>query len=221
MAWWLATDRTVRLERKMLLWLLPVSAICSAGAAGLAIDNRAVTGSWWELPYVLHQRQYWPGGVSHFSGSWVPSRIPCERIARFYNPLSKEMTDTTVASDAAAPAGTSAGRQDDSIDQERDSGKPQNLVHQEHNPKGPAKGTGRAAQTADPSDQIAVRSSPTFLLRRLNFAVFGFTGITTGDSPWAAGVAVLVSVVALVAGWKYKWARFCWMTMGACLLALA
>ncbi len=216
MAWWLATDPTVRLQRKMLLWLLPVSGTCCAGAAALALDNQAVTGAWWELPYVLHQRQYYSGGVTLFSESWIPSRIPCERIVRFYNPLS--LKETIVPPDAPAPASPAAGRQDDSIDQERDSGKPQNLVHEERNPNNPAKGTVRAAQSADPSDQIAVRSSPTFLLRALNFTVFGFTGIATGDSPWGAQVAVLVSVVVLVAGWKDKWARFCWLTMGTSLL---
>ena len=98
MAWWLAMDPTVGLQRKVLLWVVPVSATCCAGAAALAIDNQAVTGSWWELPYILHQRQYYPGGVSRFSGSWVPSRIPCERIVRFYNPLS--LKETIVPSDA-------------------------------------------------------------------------------------------------------------------------
>jgi hypothetical protein len=84
MLWWLATDHRLSFGYKFRRWLLPVGAICVAGAAGLATYNQAVTGDWRQMPYSLHERQYCYQGANCFSRPRIPERHPCDRIARFY-----------------------------------------------------------------------------------------------------------------------------------------
>jgi hypothetical protein len=181
-AWWLIADRRTPLQKKLALWLFPVSAVCLAGGAAMALQNQAVTGDWRELPYALHQRQYFSGGLSRFSGSWAASRTPCERIARYYNPPHKQnMNAPNAATDADEPP--------------------------------PA--------TSRLQAQTAVRPAPTFAGRVKACVTFAFSGNAYQPSLGSAAACVLISVVALIAGWKSKWARFCWATIGIYLLGAA
>src|SRR5262249_40148221 len=76
--------RRISFGDKFRQWLLPVGAICVAGATGLAVYNQAVTGDWRQMPYSLHERQYGYQGANCFSKSRAPERHLRDRIPRFY-----------------------------------------------------------------------------------------------------------------------------------------
>jgi hypothetical protein len=83
-AWWFFRDRRQALKNKVVGWLLPVGAVCAIGGIAIATYNQAVTGDWRELPYSLHQRQYFHQNVLCFHEIREPERVPVDRIAKYY-----------------------------------------------------------------------------------------------------------------------------------------
>jgi hypothetical protein len=77
---WLAWDRRVPAGSKLARFVVPIAAVLGLGCAWTAVHNRAVTGSALQLPYALHQRQYFHQGVFLFSGTRPPERPPHPQI---------------------------------------------------------------------------------------------------------------------------------------------
>jgi len=85
LAWWLLSGSGVQRRRKLIGWCGPFVLVVAAGAAGMALYNRAVTGSWKALPYVLHQKQYMTFGTFRWQPiNQVPERRLSTRVRLFY-----------------------------------------------------------------------------------------------------------------------------------------
>jgi hypothetical protein len=80
---WFLPNR-VALRHTLRVAGLPIIVIGVMGVSGLALYNKAVTGSVLTLPYSLHHRQYFHQGPFIFNGLRPPERTPPSRIARFY-----------------------------------------------------------------------------------------------------------------------------------------
>jgi hypothetical protein len=102
--WWLIASRRVPLETKLVRWMVPFVSVQLVGGAALAAHNRAVTGAWWQLPYQVHQNQYFRQGPFIFSPLREPERRPVTRLATFYARLQNtprhgaELVKTAAAS---------------------------------------------------------------------------------------------------------------------------
>lgn len=77
---WLVRDRRIPLRDRFARFVAPVAAVLAIGVAWTALHNRAVTGSARQLPYALHQRQYFRQGVFLFSSIRAPERPAHPRI---------------------------------------------------------------------------------------------------------------------------------------------
>ncbi|MGQ0634367.1 MAG: hypothetical protein ACT4QC_07150 [Planctomycetaceae bacterium] len=84
MAVWFWGRNRLSLSVKASQWLLPFAALLLVGGSVMAVHNHAVTGRWLQMPYALHQRQYWSRDVFLFSPAREPERQAVPRIARFY-----------------------------------------------------------------------------------------------------------------------------------------
>ena len=84
LAVWLVRCDRVPSRIKLLSFALPVAIVLAAGAAGMAVYNRAVTGAFSASPYQVHQAQYWRQGPFVFSQPQNASRTPGDRVSGFY-----------------------------------------------------------------------------------------------------------------------------------------
>ena len=84
LAVWLIRCDRVPSRIKLLSFALPVAIVLAAGAAGMAVYNRAVTGAFSASPYQVHQAQYWRQGPFVFSQPQNASRTPGDRVSGFY-----------------------------------------------------------------------------------------------------------------------------------------
>jgi hypothetical protein len=84
LARWLWRSRRCPLSRKVRRFIVPATLVVVAGAAGMGLYNRAVTGDAGTTPYGLQMRQYFAHGAFLFSPPHEPQRAPGARIAEFY-----------------------------------------------------------------------------------------------------------------------------------------